>query len=80
MGTKGHLSNLDCAKIIARLCVTGTKQVVLSHISENSNTPYLAFNTVKNYLEEKGIIVDKNIKIGINYQNKINSIYKLIKK
>lgn len=80
LSNRGHLSNLDCAKIVEWLSKTGTKLVVLSHISENSNTPYLAYNTVKNYLENHGIIVDKNIKIGINYQNKLNSIYKLTKK
>lgn len=80
LSNRGHLSNLDCAKIIEGIAKTGTKLVVLSHISENSNTPYLAYNTVKNYLENHGIIIDKNIKIGINYQNKLNSIYKLTKK
>ena len=80
LSNRGHLSNLDCAKIIEWLSKTGTKLVVLSHISENSNTPYLAYNTVKNYLKNHGIIIDKNIKIGINYQNKLNSIYKITKK
>ena len=80
LSNRGHLSNLDCAKIIEWLAKTGTKLVVLSHISENSNTLYLAYNTVKNYLENCGIIIDKNIKIEINYQNKLNSIYKLTKK
>lgn len=79
IGSKGHLSNLDCAKIIAKLTKTGTKLVVLSHISENSNTAYLAYNTIKNYLEEKEIIIEKDVKIGINYQNKLNTIYKIRK-
>lgn len=80
MSNSGHLSNLDCAKIIAHLARTGTKRVVLSHISENSNTPYLAYNTVKSYLLKQGIEIDRDIKIGINEQHKINTIYKLIKK
>lgn len=80
MGRRGHLSNLDCAKIVERLARTGTKRVVLSHISENSNTPYMAYNTVRAYLLKQGLIIDKDIKLGINEQNKINTIYKLIKK
>lgn len=79
MSNRGHLSNLDSAKIIEWLSKTGTKVVVLSHISENSNTPYLAYNTIKNYLESHNVVVGQNIKIGINYQNKLNSIYKLTK-
>lgn len=79
MGNRGHLSNLDCAKIIFKLIKGGTKVVALSHMSENSNTPSLAYNTVKNYLEDVGIEIGKDIKIGINYQNKINTIYNLVK-
>ncbi|MBQ8431060.1 MAG: MBL fold metallo-hydrolase, partial [Clostridia bacterium] len=72
MSNIGHLSNLDCAKIIERISKTKTRQVVLSHISENSNTPYLAFNTIKNYLDSKNIVIGEDIKININYQSKIN--------
>lgn len=80
LGNRGHLSNLDCAKTIYKLYKSGTKLVALSHLSENSNTPNLAYGTVKNFLEEKGVFVGEDIKIGINYQNKINTIYKLRKK
>lgn len=80
IGNRGHLSNLDCAKIIYKLYKTGTKLVVLSHISENSNTPYLAYNTIKNYLDEKNVEIEKDVKIGINYQNKLNTVYKIKKK
>ncbi|MFQ6724404.1 MAG: MBL fold metallo-hydrolase, partial [Clostridia bacterium] len=57
MGNSGHLSNKDCALIAEKLAYSGTRQIVLSHISENSNTQFLAYTTVKNYLESKGIIV-----------------------
>ena len=77
MSNIGHLSNLDCAKIIERISKTKTRQVVLSHISENSNTPYLAFNTIKNYLDSKNIVIGEDIKININYQSKINTIYNI---
>ena len=77
MGNRGHLSNLESAKVIEKLSKTGTRVVVLSHLSENSNTPYLAYNTIKNYLEEKNIEIGKDIKVGINYQGKLNTIYKL---
>lgn len=80
MSNNGHLSNLDCAKIIEKLSKTGTRVVALSHLSENSNTPYLAYNTIKNYLENKNVVIDKDIKIGINYQGKLNTIYKLSNK
>lgn len=79
MGNKGHLSNHDCAKVAEKLAYTGTRQIVLSHISENSNTPFLAYSTVKNYLESKGIIVGQNIRLDVAMQNSRGTIYKIRK-
>lgn len=79
MGNKGHLSNYDCAKIAERLAYTGTRQIVLSHISENSNTPFLAYSTVKNYLESKGVVVGQNIRLDVAMQNSRGTIYKIRK-
>lgn len=38
----GHLSNFDCAALAARLCATGTKSLMLAHLSAENNTPTLA--------------------------------------
>jgi phosphoribosyl 1,2-cyclic phosphodiesterase len=38
----GHLSNTASARFAGELIKSGTKQIVLSHLSENSNTPELA--------------------------------------
>ena len=79
MGTKGHLSNKDCAVVAEKLAYSGTRQIVLSHISENSNTQFLAYTTVKNYLESKGIVVGQNIRLDVANQNARGTIYKIRK-
>ena len=79
MGNSGHLSNKDCAIVVEKLAYSGTRQVVLSHISENSNTQFLAYSTVKNYLESKGIIVGQNIGLDVASQNSRGTIYKIRK-
>ena len=79
MGNSGHLSNKDCAMVAEKLAYSGTRQVVLSHISENSNTQFLAYTTVKNYLESKGIIVGQNIRLDVANQNSRGIIYKIRK-
>ncbi len=79
MSNKGHLSNNDCAIIAEKLAYSGTRQIVLSHISENSNTQFLAYSTVKKYLESKGIIVGQNIRLDVANQNVRGSIYKIKK-
>lgn len=79
MSNSGHLSNKDCAIVAEKLAYSGTRQIVLSHISENSNTQFLAYTTVKNYLEGKGIIVGQNIRLDVASQNSRGTIYKIKK-
>lgn len=76
LSNKGHLSNVDCARITYFLAQNGTRQVVLSHLSRENNCPILAYNTVKNYLAEKGIIEGENIKVDVA-TNKPGKIYKI---
>lgn len=41
---RGHLSNVDCAALAAELYESGTKHIMLAHLSEENNLPELAFN------------------------------------
>ncbi len=41
-GPRGHLSNVDCAACAAALVRSGTKTLILAHLSEENNTPALA--------------------------------------
>lgn len=79
MSNSGHLSNKDCANVAEKLAYSGTRQIVLSHISENSNTQFLAYTTVKSHLESKGIIVGQNIRLDVANQNCRGTIYKIRK-
>lgn len=47
----GHLSNDSAGQLLSDVMHSGLLQVVLGHISENSNTPDLALKTVKRHLE-----------------------------
>lgn len=79
MSNSGHLSNRDCALVAEKLAYSGTRQIVLSHISENSNTQFLAYTSVKNYLESKGVIVGQNIRLDVANQHSRGTIYKIKK-
>ena len=41
---RGHLSNADSAALAARLCANGTKVLMLAHLSQENNTPDLAYD------------------------------------
>eukprot|EP01022_Parablepharisma_sp_SALTPOND_P033172 TRINITY_DN8825_c0_g3_i3.p1 TRINITY_DN8825_c0_g3~~TRINITY_DN8825_c0_g3_i3.p1 ORF type:complete len:266 (-),score=105.11 TRINITY_DN8825_c0_g3_i3:79-876(-) len=51
---QGHLSNLEGAQLLARLCHAGLKQVVLAHISQQNNLPHLAVQAAAAALELGG--------------------------
>lgn len=64
-GPKGHLSNDDSAKFIEKLVDTGTKQIILSHLSTENNSPSLAYEYITNLLYQKGLIEGEYFKIDV---------------
>ena len=76
-GKNGHMSNLDCAKAIEKLVHAGTRLVVLSHISEHSNTENLAIGTVAGYLESKNIIPNVNVRLDIARHEQRGTIFRI---
>ncbi|MEW6032657.1 MAG: MBL fold metallo-hydrolase [Bacillota bacterium] len=54
LGDRGHLSNEQAAEALARIVGPGTKMVLLAHLSDECNTPELAYGAVAARLEEAG--------------------------
>ncbi|MBQ7793400.1 MAG: MBL fold metallo-hydrolase [Clostridia bacterium] len=54
LGNFGHMSNELSAKCALALANRGTKKIMLSHLSNENNTPALAYNTVSAKLCENG--------------------------
>jgi len=48
---KGHLNNEESAMLVLEAVKSGTKHVVLAHLSESNNSPSLAIDVVRNILE-----------------------------
>lgn len=65
LSKKGHLSNKDSASAILELVKTGTRQIVLSHLSRENNSPNLAFTYISDWLEQNGVIQGQNVKIDV---------------
>lgn len=77
LSKKGHLSNVTSSNVISQLVGTGTKQIVLAHLSEENNTPTLAYNTVKNELYKNGIIEGEHIFIDVSTQHEMGNLFNL---
>lgn len=75
LGNRGHLSNLDCGRTVAKLYQAHVSQVILAHLSEKNNTPTLAYQTVKQYLRTQGITEGKDIYIDVALQSQIGNCY-----
>lgn len=60
LSDKGHLSNDACAEVLRALVNKGTTQFVLAHLSEENNTPKLAYDTSINALLEMGALVNRD--------------------
>ena len=51
----GHLSNDECADAIKDIWHEGLRNIFLCHLSENNNTPELAYRSAKAALESLGV-------------------------
>lgn len=77
MSPRGHLSNTACGLALSKLVKTGVKQVVLSHLSEDNNTPELAYLTVKNVLLQNGINEGEHVFVDVAFQNKVSTMFEI---
>lgn len=55
LSNNGHLCNDDSAIILSRVIGSNTREIILAHISEECNTPALAYNTLIDTLDRNRI-------------------------
>ncbi len=53
----GHLSNDDCAEAAGALARSGTRAILLAHLSKENNTPETALAAVRQAVDEYGVTV-----------------------
>ena len=61
LGDKGHLSNYDSSRYLSSFVGLNTKCIILAHLSEENNTETLAYNTLRNRLNNSSKDVEKII-------------------
>ena len=57
LSERGHLSNDSSAALALRLAESGTRTIVLGHLSRENNTPSLAVGAVRRALGEREVFV-----------------------
>ena len=79
LGEEGHLSNEAAGEAIVKILTINGKErsVLLAHLSKENNFPLMAYQTVKNILEEKDYYIGKHIEVDMIVRDQISFVYDL---
>ncbi|HHV38426.1 MAG TPA: MBL fold metallo-hydrolase [Tepidimicrobium sp.] len=77
LSSQGHMSNVHAGETLSEILDGCGEIILLAHLSEENNTPSLAHNTVRNYIENMGIDVTRDVFLGLTYKNKPTKVYSL---
>lgn len=75
LGRRGHLSNEDAGNLAVRLYESGTRTVVLGHLSKENNFPELALETTRDILAEHGILCGRDIHLNVARREGFTALY-----
>ena len=74
---KGHLSNAAASLAIFELAKTGVQQIILAHLSEQNNSPTLAYSFVRDFLYKKGLVEGTDISIDVAEQHRPGRLFQI---
>lgn len=79
LGEEGHLSNVAAGETILRLLSEKNKErhVLLAHLSKENNFPEMAYQTVKNILEEADFYIGKHLKLNTIMRDEVSLVYEI---
>ena len=64
-GKRGHLANKDAGTFATYLAKNGTKYIMLGHLSNENNSPEIAFSEVARELDFGGLHVGRDIMLSV---------------
>ena len=65
LSEQGHLSNSCAADFLCELTHTGTRHILLAHLSPENNTPELAYLTAQTALRRLGLTQDEDYTLAV---------------
>lgn len=75
LGSKGHLSNQSGAEAAVFLAKNGTKHLLLGHLSNENNTPDMAYRTTHAALCEAGAAVGADVTLHVAARYRASYLY-----
>lgn len=73
----GHLSNDDAGRAAVELYKSGTRRIVLGHLSRENNTPELARLCCERALIEQGILPGEDIAIDVARRDGVTGVFEV---
>ncbi|NCE65938.1 MBL fold metallo-hydrolase [Pseudoflavonifractor sp. 524-17] len=77
LGEQGHLSNEAGAELAAWAVASGTKTVVLAHLSQQNNTPARAYATVRLRLTAMDCDLERDVRLAVAPRDAVSPTWKL---
>ena len=65
LSDNGHLSNDSCGRLALELCKSGTRQIILGHLSRENNRPSIARSCVLDALSAEGLDIRNNVSVDV---------------
>lgn len=72
----GHLSNEEAGYLAAALVKSGTRKLLLAHLSKESNMPQIAFQTVAGILAQQGF-TPEDVSLDVMLRGKVSKEYSI---
>lgn len=77
LSKKGHLSNDSGADAAVQLAQSGTKHLLLGHLSSENNTPEMAYKTTHAALSDMGAVVGEDVTLNVAARYRASYLYRL---
>jgi phosphoribosyl 1,2-cyclic phosphodiesterase len=77
LGDFGHLSNEACSRALLRLIASGTRGIILGHLSGENNTPALARRVSEETMQREGIRAGEDVELKVALREEVSEIYML---
>lgn len=74
----GHISNRQTAEFLAEHCNGHVRNIWLCHLSNDNNTPELAYQTIENELSKKGMKIGEQLKLHVLKRNELSEVIRFL--
>ncbi|MDD4246365.1 MAG: MBL fold metallo-hydrolase [Dysgonamonadaceae bacterium] len=69
---RGHISNRQTGEFLAEHCQDHVRNIWLCHLSNDNNSPEIAYQTIEKYLVAKGMKLGEQLQLHVLERNKLS--------